>query len=85
MPSEAGAKFVAWLEEHPGALLAHVVDGALRPLCPQDGKLYPCAAFGYRMLEKLHRDGRLRMFIPEGDVMVHLEIRESEKGRGHAS
>lgn len=74
MPPESEKCFVSWLSKHPGALLAHVVDGALRPLCPKDGKLYPCAAFGYRMLEKLNAEGRLKMYIPEGEVMVHLAV-----------
>lgn len=76
MPSGAEQAFIDWIICHPDSFLPNAVDYALRPLCPEDdGKIYPCAAYAYRILEKLVAAGRLEFHDP-GGVMSRLFIRD---------
>lgn len=50
--------FLAYLSEHPWALLAHIVDQAIKPRYAFSG-LGRRGTVGHRLLEKLVREGRL--------------------------
>ena len=74
MPAGSEAALIRWLEAHPGETLSHAVDGALKPLCPADGRMYPRAATAYRTLEKLYAAGRLE-FTRYDEVQAGLKVR----------
>ncbi|MDD4097905.1 MAG: hypothetical protein PHC30_03970 [Lentisphaeria bacterium] len=57
-PAGLEEAFVAYLAGHPGALLGHIVDQAIKPCYPGSG-LRRTGTAGYRILEGLERRGRI--------------------------
>lgn len=60
IPKGALTAFRNYVKEHPGALLGHVVDGALAPLFPHQSLEYR-AVTGYRILETLVQNNEITM------------------------